>query len=814
MEYYVDTDPGVGAGTALTITPGPEIDEQFTIPISTMGLSPGFHMLVIRSLNSDGNWGMYEQRVFYIQEDAGAPTPGPSDVTAMEYFIDEDPGVGMATAVAITPGSEIDINAIVSSIGLTDGFHSIGFRARNDNGSWGFTELRLFFIQGQDPLEGTPSDVRAVEYFFDTDPGQGNATSLSITAGQQIDFSEVLGTSGLDDGYHTVNLRARNNDGVWGMTETRVLYIQRSTNGVDVSPITTLEYFIGEDPGVGMGTLVPVSPSMNEVDILSMPGITGGGLTIGEHTLTIRGENADGSWGHRETITFEVDGDCPIANFSVQNACIEEEILLTDVSTGVLGTADYRWYADGQLISTLKDGVTHSFNSAGTHSLSLAIVNGSVCTDSTGVVIETKAKPFVVFNAAITALGEPTAFETDAFNVDPSSTWSWDFDSDGQVDDMTTGNTSFTFQDTGTYTATLIISDGDGCGTSYTREVTVVPVGMLPAALFEADPSCINDPVTFIDRSTNIPDGASWSWDFDGDGMMDDDTSGNTEFIFGTAGTYQVTLSIELSSGDVITHTAEVTVPETPIADFVVSSGCPDEPITFTDLSQHSESSAYEWDFDGDGIVDSETAGDVSFTYEEAGLYSATLLLDNNEGCYDFKVINVSVEDPPEANFSFTHTTFGNLAFVTFENTTVGADSYSWDFGDGSTSTDIHPEHEFENFYEQTFEVCLTTTNGCNTDQYCESLRLNITGLETLTDVGIHAYPNPNEGQLFIDFSQAEKGDYQVEIVDMTGKRISETSYSSFQSETTIEHQIHKPGNYLLIITSETLHVQQKLIVR
>ncbi len=814
LEYYVDVDPGIGSATQLTITPGPEIDQQFTIPVSLMGLSPGFHLLVIRSMDAGREWGMYEQRVFYIQEDAGTPPPVPSDVAALEYFIDEDPGVGMATAVAITPGSEIDINELVSSIGLTDGFHSIGARARNENGSWGFTERRLFYIQNEDATAGTPSDVRAVEYFIDEDPGHGNATELPISPGQVIEFSELLDGTGLENGYHTVSLRARNSDGNWGMNETRLFYIQSSNSNVVVSPITALEYFIDEDPGAGMGTLIPVNPSMNEVDILSMPGITGGGLTIGEHTLTIRGQNEDGSWGHRETVTFQVDGDCPIANFSIQNACIEEEIVLTNVSTGVLGTAEYRWYADGQLISTEEDNVTHSFNSSGMHSLSLAIVNGSVCTDSTGVIVETKAKPFVVFNAATTEIGNSTVFDVDAFNVDPAASWSWDFDSDGIVDDTTPGNTSYVFEDTGTYTAELIISDGEGCGTSYTREVTVVPLGMMPDALFEANVSCVGKAISFIDQSTNIPAGALWSWDFDGDGLMDDDTPGDAAFTYTTGGTYAVTLSIELSTGEVISYSSDVTISEAPIADFEASTGCPGEPITIIDLSQHTEHANWEWDFDGDGVVDSETPGDVSVTYEEAGIYTATLVLDNGVGCFDFKFKNIIIQDAPEASFSFTHFSSGTSAFVSFENGTEGADTYSWDFGDGTTSTDINPEHEFENFLGQTFEVCLTTSNGCDTNQYCESVLLTITGLKTLDEVGIKAYPNPNEGQLFIDFSQADKGDYRIEIFDITGKRILNTSYNSLQSGSIVEHQIDKAGNYLIRITADTWDVQQKLVVR
>ena len=323
LEYYIDQDPGIGNGTPVTITPGSEVDISFTVPISGMGLSSGFHLMGVRAQDASGNWSLYEKRTFYIQANARVSPSAPLDVSALEYFLDEDPGVGSATVVAVTPGQEIDINDLIDISSLSDGFHIIGTRARDAGGSWGLTESRIFYVQNVTSTNPTPSDIRELEYFYNEDPGVGSATSISVTSGQTVDINQLLPASTLPPGLHTVHVRARNSDGQWGMSESRILYIQtiEAGSGGPV-PISALEYFIDVDPGLGQATQIPVTPSQPVVDIMNIVLATGGPLTIGSHSLTIRAQDENGNWGHSETISFNVDGDCPIAGFSVQNACV------------------------------------------------------------------------------------------------------------------------------------------------------------------------------------------------------------------------------------------------------------------------------------------------------------------------------------------------------------------------------------------------------------------------------------------------------------------------------------------------------------
>lgn len=60
-EYYIDTDPGVGAGEPVNITSSPQV-----ITFDTDGLSEGDHLFCVRVQNEDGVWSFYSCEIFTI----------------------------------------------------------------------------------------------------------------------------------------------------------------------------------------------------------------------------------------------------------------------------------------------------------------------------------------------------------------------------------------------------------------------------------------------------------------------------------------------------------------------------------------------------------------------------------------------------------------------------------------------------------------------------------------------------------------------------------------------------------------------------
>src|SRR6185503_2578682 len=134
-EYFFDTDPGPGNGTAASVgTTGGVVNFTAVIPTS---LSAGFHFLSIRVKGADGVWGLFEKRGFY-NSTATADAP---IITAAEYFFDADPGVGNGTPLTITtPGNIVTQTFNIPEPALTLGQHFLSIRVRDQAGKWGLYE--------------------------------------------------------------------------------------------------------------------------------------------------------------------------------------------------------------------------------------------------------------------------------------------------------------------------------------------------------------------------------------------------------------------------------------------------------------------------------------------------------------------------------------------------------------------------------------------------------------------------------------------------------------------------------------------------
>jgi len=132
-------------------------------------------------------------------------------------------------------------------------------------------------------------------------------------------------------------------------------------------------------------------------------------------------------------------------------------------------------------------------------------------------------------------------------------------------------------------------------------------------------------------------------------------------------------------------------------------------PVSFTNTSQNSVS--WLWNF-GDGGTSNEKS--PSHTFAAAGQYTITLEATNGAGAKNTTSQNLTVVKKqvpmPIVGFSFS----GDLTFApcnaTFTNTTQNAVSYSWDFGDGKTSTAKTPTHLYST--GGTFNVVLTAMNS------------------------------------------------------------------------------------------------------
>src|ERR1035438_283400 len=270
-EYYLDTDPGFGSATNISITPGTDISAQaFSADISS--ISSGIHYLHARAMDAKGNWSLNNTAIFYKGASlGGGSTPPLVNIVQAEYYIDNDPGFGNATVIAITPGTDIsgqsfsvDISAIPS------GIHYLHSRAKDANGNWSLNNTAIFY-KGASLGGGTPPpavNIVQAEYYLDADPGFGNATAIAITPGTDISGQSFsVDISAVPAGIHYLHSRALDAHGNWSLNNTAIFYKGNPLGGGTPPPagaLSKLEYFFDVDPGFGKGK--PVSIPGNTTD--------------------------------------------------------------------------------------------------------------------------------------------------------------------------------------------------------------------------------------------------------------------------------------------------------------------------------------------------------------------------------------------------------------------------------------------------------------------------------------------------------------------------------------------------------------------
>ncbi len=304
--------------------------------------------------------------------------------------------------------------------------------------------------------------------------------------------------------------------------------------------------------------------------------------------------------------------------------------------------------------------------------------------------------PNVDFTANDTCLGDPTVF-TDLSTGDINA-WSWSF---GDGDSSSLQNPTHTYAAVGTYSVTLTVS-GPGGSESVTKTVSIVDG---PVAAFTALPMGGIAPllVTFQDNSI---DADTWYWDFD-DGNYD--SVPNPVHTFDSAGWYDVLLVVTNRCGVDSTIRQIRVKPAPPKADFKAHDACIGDTVHFTDLSTGGIA-YWRWYF-GDG--DSSHVQHPTHVYSAAGTYTVKLRVLGPSGV-DSVMKTVEIWDVPTAGFTASPTTGAAPLQVTFTDQSSDADTWFWDFDDGTSDTVSSPVHTF--LSAGTYRVMQVVSNVCGVD--------------------------------------------------------------------------------------------------
>lgn len=304
------------------------------------------------------------------------------------------------------------------------------------------------------------------------------------------------------------------------------------------------------------------------------------------------------------------------------------------------------------------------------------------------------APPAPVANFTFDPNGLTVIFH-DASTGSPT-TFAWDF-GDGQT--SSAQNPSHTYAAAATYHVTLTVTNI--AGSSNIAQFVPVSLGNPPQAAFDYTvSSVINLQVNFVDQSVGA---TSWGWSF-GDGTHD--SVRNPIHTYAGPGVYTVTLAASNAAG---TSTANKVV--------TISAGTPPKAafmytilgnqVNFIDASTGSPSS-WSWAF-GDGTT--STARNPIHTYPTSGAFTVTLMVMNAAGSDTVSQAVVITPDLPVSQFTYKP----NGLQVNFADASTGnPSSWSWTFGDGGTSTQQNPVHNYPAFGNYTVTLKVTNAAGAN----------------------------------------------------------------------------------------------------
>ncbi len=401
----------------------------------------------------------------------------------------------------------------------------------------------------------------------------------------------------------------------------------------------------------------------------------------------------------------------PIASFTANTTYIcnpPGNVTFTNTSSGAAPFTCSWTFGDGG--TGTGTSATHSYTTDGSYTVKLVVTDANGCKDSITL-------PSYIFVGSVTAAftGPSTACInaavtfTNTSSTHTSSSWTF---GDGGTSPLNDG-TNF-YHTAGTYTVTLVVADGPCTGT-VSHVITILPAAV---ATFSVSPSCpAPSAATF---TGSLPAGATVVWHY-GDGGTG---SGNpSTHTYGACGVYTVSMIVTNASGclDTIVGTYTNYNMNISINHDSVQAGCVPLFVNFTCRVSSScpvlgpypyAVTSYIWNY-GDGSPTVSGGGaTTSHTYTATGTYTCSVYITTANGCVDTAHLLVTVGNHPVAGFYATNTHLCYGVADTFVNTSTGATSYLWFFGDGGTSALTNPVYIYT--VPGTFTVTLVAYDrGC-----------------------------------------------------------------------------------------------------
>lgn len=425
----------------------------------------------------------------------------------------------------------------------------------------------------------------------------------------------------------------------------------------------------------------------------------------GTYTVTLTATNSCGSSSASQTIVVNNLPSSPASITGPTSVAVGGVVGLSDATTGGV------WSSSNTAVATINNYGIVTGIAAGSTTISYTVTNGCGTSSVSYVVTVTgSSSSCVAPTANFTVNTSNQCLATNAYiftnsTTGTSPTYSWDF---GDGSTVSTVNGTHTYSVAGTYNVKLDVTNACG-SSSITKTVVISDVPSQPVSI-SGTTSVLVGSTTALSSATT---GGVWS----SNNTLVATVNSATGLVTGIAnGTATITYTVSNACGSasrsisvsVSTPVVPCTLPSTPAAitgTTTLTAGAT--------VSLSSATTGGVWSSGNTGVatINASTgllnavgAGTATISYtvtNSCGSASVTTLVTVNSACIT-----------PVANFTVNNATqcINSNSFV-FSNTTTGAvDSYTWNFGDGS-STATSPTHTYAS--AGTYTVTLQASSAC-----------------------------------------------------------------------------------------------------
>ena len=372
MEYYIDSDPGLGSGTDVPVTANASINNNFNVNLSAV--SNGLHTFYVRVRDNQGKWSQIYSRSFVkLAGSAGSLT-----VNKMEYYIDSDPGLGSGTDVPVTANASINKNFNVDLSSVTSGLHTLYVRTRDNQGKWSQIYSRSFVsTQGNG---GSPT-ITQLEYYWDTDPGFGNGLQIPVVPLTSINVNGIVSLANLPLGYHTLYIRAKDSRNLWSHIYSDT--VKSSSVTADFTYNPTYQQVVFTNTSTSYGGTPAYSWNFGN-----------GNTYMGANPST---QNFASTCPYNVCLTATLNGDTstvcktvspyypPVITANQTSICVGGTVSFTNTILGTTTPYTRQWQVstDNITFSNIANAISSSYsvtlNTSGTYYYRLAVIKSGTC---------------------------------------------------------------------------------------------------------------------------------------------------------------------------------------------------------------------------------------------------------------------------------------------------------------------------------------------------------------------------------------------------------------------------------------------------